>query len=104
MMNAVENKEDIEKIIRQEYPYLKGHFGIKRIGLFGSFAFNTAKKDSDIDLLVEFERPIGFKFMILAEYLETKLGLKIDLLTPDGLKSIHVASVAENIKKSIVYV
>ena len=49
----VENAEDIKNIIQKEYPCLKHYFGIKRIGLFGSFSTQTAKKTSDIDLLVE---------------------------------------------------
>jgi len=100
----VENADDIKNIIQKEYPYLRNHFGIKRIGLFGSFSSHTAKNTSDIDLLVEFNKAIGFKFMALAEYLENKLGRKVDILTPDGLKTIHVKQVAEKIKKSMVYV
>lgn len=100
----VESTEHIKNIIRKEYPYLKSHFGIKRIGLFGSFSTNTAKENSDIDLIVEFNVPIGFKFMTLAEYLEKKLGRKVDLLTPDGIESIRVKSTKRRIKKSIVYV
>jgi len=99
-----EDKDSIKKIIRKEYPYLKNHFSIKRIGLFGSFATNTAHKNSDVDLLVEFTAPIGFKFMALAEYLENKLGRKVDLLTPDGLKTIRIKQVAEKIKKGLIYV
>jgi predicted nucleotidyltransferase len=100
----VEKTEHIKGIIRKEYPYLKNYFGIKRIGLFGSFSTNTANKNSDIDLLVEFNKPIGFKFMALAEYLENKLGRKVDLLTPDGIETIRIKHLAENIKKSVVYV
>ena len=100
----VEKSENIKNIIRKEYPYLKTHFGIKRIGLFGSFSTNTAKENSDIDLVVEFDKPIGFKFMVLAEFLENKLGRKVDLLTPDGIETIRAKHLAENIKKSIVYV
>jgi predicted nucleotidyltransferase len=100
----VEKTEQIKDIIQQEYPYLKNHFGIKRIGLFGSFSTNTAKENSDIDLVVEFDTPIGFKFMTLAEYLGKKLGRKVDLLTPDGIETIRIKHLAENIKKSIVYV
>jgi len=99
-----EDKDSIKKIIRKEYPYLKDQFNIERIGLFGSFATNTAQKNSDVDLLVEFTAPIGFKFMALAEYLEKKLGRKVDLLTPDGLRTIRIKQVAEKIKKSLIYV
>ena len=99
-----EDKDSIKEIIRKEYPYLKNHFSIKRIGLFGSFATETTQKNSDVDLLVEFTAPIGFKFMALAEYLENKLGRKVDILTPDGLKTIRIKQVVEKIKKSLIYV
>ena len=60
--------EEIMKIIRGELPYLKENFGVKKIGLFGSFARGNAGSDSDVDILAEFERPIGFRFMDFAEY------------------------------------
>lgn len=96
--------ENIKNIIKKEYPHLKNHFKVKRIGLFGSFATGTAKENSDIDLVVEFDTPIGFKFMVLAEFLENKLGRKVDLLTPDGIANIRVKEVVERIKNNIVYV
>ncbi|MBE2240281.1 MAG: nucleotidyltransferase domain-containing protein [Caldilineaceae bacterium] len=48
-------------------------YGVKRIGLFGSFASGTANEASDIDVIVEFQRPIGFKFIELVDYLERLL-------------------------------
>jgi predicted nucleotidyltransferase len=42
--------------------------------------------------------------MILVEFLENKLGRKVDLLTPDGIETIRIKHLAEHIKKSIVYV
>jgi hypothetical protein len=43
---------------------------VKEIGLFGSFSRNTQNEESDIDLLVEFEKPIGWKFFSLEIYLQ----------------------------------
>jgi len=103
-LNMIENAKDIKDIIRGQYPYLKNYFGIRRIGLFGSFAHGDARETSDVDLVVEFDTPIGFKFMALAEFLESKLGRKVDLLTPDGIENIRIEHLAQHIKKSIVYV
>jgi predicted nucleotidyltransferase len=100
----VKTSEEVKRIIRHEYPYLRNHFGIKRIGLFGSFASRRCLRESDVDLVVEFDRPIGFKFMALAEYMENKLGRKVDLLTPDGIETIRSKRIAQDIKKSIIYV
>lgn len=78
-----------EKILAQ----LKSHkrqlkkFGIRSVSLFGSVARNQARKRSDVDLLVDFERPIGlFEFARLKLYLEELLSRKVDLVTPEALR------------------
>ena len=48
-------KEDILNFIRQNQNYLKEHFYIKKIGLFGSFVHNEQTEDSDIDIIIELE-------------------------------------------------
>ena len=53
---------------------------------------------------MEFERPIGFKFIRFAESLERLLGRKVDVLTPAGIQGIRIARVAKDIADSIVYV
>ena len=97
-------KREITEILHEKYPHLADEYSVKQIGLFGSYAKDVAQKTSDIDLIVEFERPIGFKFIELTEYLETILGQKVDVLTPAGLEGIRNASIAKNIKESIEYV
>ena len=96
--------ERVVEIIRRELPYLTRRFGVKRIGLFGSFARGTSRKDSDVDILAEFERPIGLKFIEFAEYLEQVLGRKVDVLTPEGIRSIRIRQIAQEIEESVVYV
>lgn len=98
------SKEDIITILKKELPYLRNFFGVKRIGLFGSFAKGIQREDSDVDIVVEFEKPIGLKFIEMADHIEKILGKKVDILTPAGIKSIRIKKVAEDIKKSIVYV
>lgn len=99
----MKQKEEILKKLRKELPFISDEFNVRRVGLFGSFATDTSNPDSDIDIVVEFERPIGFKFFSLANYLEKKLNKKIDLLTIEGLNSIRNEEVALNIKKNIIY-
>ncbi|BAZ17306.1 nucleotidyltransferase domain-containing protein [Calothrix sp. NIES-4071] len=63
-------------------------FSVKSLILFGSVARDEATSESDVDLLVEFEKPVGlFTFVDLQIYLETLLGCSVDLGTPDSLKS-----------------
>lgn len=61
-------------------------------------------KHSDVDMVIEFEKPIGLGFIDLAEYLENKLGKKADILTTEGFKSIRIKKVAQDIKRSLHYV
>ncbi|HQE53996.1 MAG TPA: nucleotidyltransferase family protein [Tenuifilum sp.] len=67
-------------------PFLKREYSVKEIGLFGSFASDSARDDSDIDLLIELEKPIGWKFFSLEIYLEQIFGRKIDLVTKNALR------------------
>jgi uncharacterized protein len=62
-------------------------FGVKSIALFGSAARGEAQLESDIDILVEFERAIGLlKFLKLRHRLEELLGKRVDLVTQAALK------------------
>ena len=68
-------------------PMVRGQFGVKRIGIFGSFARGEQKRSSDVDVLVEFnEGQATFdNFMQLVYYLEDLFGRKVDLLTVGGI-------------------
>ena len=62
-------------------------FGVQSLALFGSVARDEATAKSDVDLLVEFNRPVGyFGLFALQDYLEQLLGCPVDLGTPDSLK------------------
>ncbi len=97
-------RETIINRLRENHSFLRDEYGVKRIGLFGSFAKEAADENSDVDVVVEFERPIGFKFIELVDYLETLFEKEVDVLTPTGIQSIRVSKVADNISQSIVYV
>ncbi|MBI5324522.1 MAG: nucleotidyltransferase family protein [Ignavibacteriae bacterium] len=75
----------LEKI-KELKPFLCSEYSVKEIGLFGSYSDNTYHDESDIDILVELEKPIGWKFLSLEIYLEKIFGKKIDLITKDALK------------------
>ncbi len=98
------NKEKITEILRNNLSYLSLEYGVRRIGLFGSYAKGLQKNNSDVDIIAEFERPIGLKFIEFTEYLEKILDKKIDVITPEGLKSITIKKIAEDIEKNITYV
>lgn len=82
----METKHDILKKLKELKPALRQEFAVKKIGLFGSFSTGTPSEDSDIDILVELERPIGWRFFTLELYLEGIFKRKIDLVTKNALK------------------
>ncbi|MDR3573276.1 MAG: nucleotidyltransferase family protein [Anaerolineaceae bacterium] len=76
-------------------------YGVKSLALFGSVARDEARPDSDVDLLVEFNRPIGlFGLIALQQKMEEWLGCTVDLGTPDGLKQ----RIRPQVMKDRVYV
>ncbi len=92
-------KNEILSTLRELKPILIKEFAVKEIGLFGSFSDESYTSDSDIDLLVELEKPIGWKFFSLEIYLEKKFGRKIDLVTKNALKE----QIKEEILKDVNY-
>jgi uncharacterized protein len=80
------NKSHILSRLKELKPTLKKEYAVKEIGLFGSFSDGTNTEDSDIDLIVELEKPIGWKFFSLELYLENVFNRKIDLVTKNSIK------------------
>ncbi len=79
--------DEIIKIIRMHRRELEERFYVKTIGVFGSIVRGEAREDSDVDILIEFEKPIGFfKFLELEEYLSNLIGRKVDLVSIKALK------------------
>lgn len=96
-------KETALKLFQEKHSYLATEFGVSKIGLFGSYAKDQSGEASDVDIIVEFERPIGFRFVELVDYLEDLLGRNVDVLTPAGIQNIRIKRVARSITQSIVY-
>jgi predicted nucleotidyltransferase len=80
-------RDDVLKILADHHDELRQQFGVKTLALFGSVARNEATETSDVDLLVEFARPVGlFGLFALQDHLTQLLGCAVDLGTPDSLK------------------
>ena len=78
---------EIIDLLRSHAGEIKARFAVKRIGLFGSYARGEHKASSDIDILVEFEKPTFRNFMDLSFYLEDLFGREVYLVTVRGLHS-----------------
>jgi len=98
------NKEELLKELRKNKKKIK-EFGVKRIGIFGSFARDEAGEKSDIDVVVEFEKgKATFKNVCgLVDFLEGLFNREVDILTPDGIESIRIKHIKEEIKREIEY-
>ena len=80
-------RSDVLRILHEKRGELSEKYGVKSLALFGSVARDEARPESDVDLLVEFDRPVGlFNFIGLQQFLETLLGCKVDLGTLRSLK------------------
>lgn len=92
--------EEIRKKLVQCKPELENEFHVKEIGIFGSYARGEEKKDSDLDILVEFKTaPSLFRFIELEYYLKKILKVKVDLVMKDALKPV----IGERIMKEVIY-
>ena len=79
--------EEIKEILIREKPFLKEKYKVKDVGIFGSYVRGDQQDKSDLDILVEFESPVGFfKFLEIEEYLEKITGIKVELVTKKALK------------------
>ena len=94
------NLNQINSILNEHKFDLKKRYNIKQIGIFGSYSRGEQMENSDIDIYVEFEKPIGLDFVLLADELESILNLKVDLVSKGALKQ----RAFDVIKKDLIYI
>jgi len=93
--------EMIMEKIRRNYLVLKDKYKIRTLALFGSYVRGAQKKKSDVDILVEFDEPVGlFKFMALERELSAIIGKKVDLVMKTALKP----RIGEYILREAIYI
>ena len=82
-----ETTEELRARLTAALPALRAEHPIRSIGVFGSWARGEQTPESDVDLLIEFDAPVGFfEFFDIQEKLEKMLGVRVDLVTPRGLR------------------
>jgi uncharacterized protein len=90
----------IRKALEQLKPELERKFHVHSIGLFGSIVREDFSASSDIDIIVDFNQPIGIEFIDLADYVEQRLQQKVDLVSRRGVKDKYFKA----IEQEIIYV
>ena len=78
--------EAIRTLIADHQDELRRRYGVRVVGIFGSYARGEAGPGSDVDLLVELERPVGWEIVDVKDYLESLLELPVDLVTRGALR------------------
>lgn len=93
--------KEIKKILSLHKNEFEEKYSVKEIGVFGSYVKNKNKRKSDLDILVEFDRPVDFfLFLELEERLSKILKIKVDLVMKKALKP----GIGKYILQEVVYV
>jgi len=93
--------EEIKEILTDHKKELTDNFNVENIGIFGSYVKRQQKQTSDIDILVEFEEPVGLlSFVGLKNHLSDLLGVEVDLVMKNALRP----RIGKRILKEVVYV
>jgi uncharacterized protein len=81
------DREEVLTALRSALPDLRRRWPIRSLGIFGSIARGDAAADSDVDVLVEFERPVGLSaFLALEDTPRATVGRPVDLVSRAALK------------------
>lgn len=74
------SREDILEVLRKLKPMLSQNYRVTRIGIFGSLARDTARPDSDVDVVIEMQEPDLFTLVHIKEEIEHHLRRPVDLI------------------------
>jgi len=96
----MKSRDEIKVELARHKPILRERFSVSKIGFFGSASRGEARMGSDIDILVDFKKPIGWDFVDLKEYLENVLGGRVDLVTVKAMKP----QLRDTVLREVVYV
>lgn len=80
---------DIKQKLTELKPALELKYFVSSLGLFGSIVRDDFRQDSDIDILVDFARPIGIEFVDLPELWEHHFQRPVDLVARNGIQNRH---------------
>ncbi len=96
--------KEVEQIIMKlgkDKQNLRKKYGVKKVGVFGSYVRDEAKRKSDLDILIDFKEPVSlFEFLALERHLSELTDKKVDLVMKSALKP----RIGRHITREVVYV
>ncbi|MDR1385639.1 MAG: nucleotidyltransferase family protein [Planctomycetaceae bacterium] len=83
----MKQREYIFKKLKESKPFLEANYNINRLGVFGSYSRDEYTEESDVDILVEYSKPLSlFKVVEMVDYLQNILSKKVDLVSKKDIK------------------
>jgi uncharacterized protein len=83
----MKNTQEIRAIIKAHELELHNEFAVKKIAIFGSYSRGEQTESSDLDVLVEFVKPVSLLSMVsLENHLSDIIGIKVDLVPADDIR------------------
>lgn len=90
--------EEIKTILTQAKPELQKKYPLSELAIFGSYARGEATEDSDIDVLVDFNGPVGLlKYISLSHKIQDLFNHKVDMVSKNGIKPKYWVYVSRNL-------
>ena len=95
------NKQDVLTYLTKHKRKLARRFGVKKIGIFGSYARETNHELSDLDVVVELDKPDMFAIIGIKQMIEEELGVKVDIVR---LRNTMNPYLKKRIEKDVFYI
>lgn len=89
--------QDIVKTLKSNKDRLSSKYGFSGMAIFGSYGRQQQTEESDIDILVDFQKPIGIEFIDLANELEVLLHKRVDLVSKNGIRPAYFKQIEQEL-------
>jgi len=91
--------DEIKELLQRHKETFREQYGLKEIGIFGSYVRGEQGTESDLDILIELEKPIGFvRFIRLENALSQLLGVRVEIVTKKALKPYIGKRILEEVR------
>lgn len=88
---------DIKDTLISNKQRLTDKYGLSFMAIFGSYGRGQQTESSDIDILVDFQKPVGIEFIDLANELEKLLKIKVDLVSKNGVRPQYLKQIEQDL-------